>query len=135
MAKQEKKERIVRHREGIDITEYKEILYAYADGLTIVSSHPGSRAWWVVKGTPACGRDGRDYAVYQDINYRLRESCGPRGDYYKEHDLCFVCKAVLFKSYYNLEITVLEAQFEHLNEHHVCLCHKCYKKQVLIDFG
>ncbi len=135
MAKQKKKERIVRYREGDDISAYKEILHAYAEGLTIISSDPGSRAWWVIERTPSCGKDGRDYAVYEDISYKLRPWCTFGGEHYIERDLCFVCEEVLFNNYYDLKITALDTQFEYLSEHNLCLCHRCYKKQVLIDIG
>jgi hypothetical protein len=120
-------ERIVRYFEGIDQSAYKELKYANAEGLKIVSSHPGAGLWWEDKSPTF--REARDYAVYLDICHRLVDTSGPGGDYYVECSPCNGCGTNLAnKEHFSLNVNKFNNRGRICDGPSWTLCAECFEK-------
>jgi hypothetical protein len=102
-------ERVVRYFEGIDQSAYKELKYANAEGLKIVSSFPGKGIWSEEKHPSFDG--AMDYAVYLDICHRFVEEVDSLGRvYYTERSPCDGCGTNLAnKEYFFLDVDEFES--------------------------
>ena len=123
-----KKERLVRYFEGIGQEAYRELKYAEADGLTIVSSWPGENRWWIDEN-PTFGRL-KNYAVYEDIAHRLvKRSDDPNDKCYIEFPPCNGCGTNLaHKKYFSLNIDEFDETGRIWGGPSWTLCVDCFDK-------